>query len=316
MAQSKNTCFAHTVKIYCIGGEFLDHTEEIYIVYNVLEVYDIATDSWSVKKDGPFNGLGIQAHFVDGKLFVISGRDLFMYNPLTDDWIQKTSTPHPEDIIEYAEIYDVFSVAIDNKISVYFKYQYAFLMSKGKVMNYDTITNVWNEGKNLPEVYRKTTLTTTGCMTTGVYAPKKVYVFGLGDGPGQPVLSNWVHDPIDDIWSSIKNMPTYRDQFGIAVVNDILYVIGGKDAWEYDLLSINEQYIPKDYNGTIPPVTPPIITETLNVTNEPSNTSKFSFKYVFTIAAVITSGIVITTLFVYSKTKKEGLRKIRRGDIG
>jgi hypothetical protein len=97
-----------------------------------------------------------------------------MYNPRTDDWIQKTSIPRPDDIIEHAEIFDTFSVAIDNKIMRYFKYQYDFMMLNGKVMIYDTKTDVWSEGKTPSAVYGKTTLTVGGCMTAGVYAPKNV----------------------------------------------------------------------------------------------------------------------------------------------
>ena len=130
----------------------------------------------------------------------------------------------------------------------------------GKVMIYDAKTNVWSEGKTPSTVYDKTILTTGGCMTAGIYAPKRVYAFGLGNGPEQPVLSNWVHDPVYDTWSTIKNMPTCRDQFGVAVVDDILYVMGGKDAFGYDIFSVNEQYIPRGYSGPLPPVTFPTIT--------------------------------------------------------
>jgi hypothetical protein len=104
-------------------------------------------------------------------------------------------------------------------------------------------------------------------------------------------------------------MPTYRDQFGVVVVNDILYVIGGKDAWEYDLYSINEQYMPRGYNGPIPPVTLPIITALPNVVDEPFNQSKPSFNYAYIIAIVITSGLVVVSLFFYGNKKKNGAGK-------
>jgi hypothetical protein len=73
---------AYQGKIYCMGN-------------GPTEVYDIVTDSWSVKSDTPFLSSTIasafaftsaQAIVVDGKIFVINDWDLFMYNPITDIW--------------------------------------------------------------------------------------------------------------------------------------------------------------------------------------------------------------------------------------
>jgi hypothetical protein len=296
---------AYQGKIYCMGGESGEHG-----IHRTVEVYDIATDSWNVKKDMPFDGFYIQAHVVDGKIFVIKSSNLFMYEPITDIWTQKTSMPQPADIATHSWISVAFSVGTDEEIMLcYFGYIYDNdfdpWASKSKVINYDTKTDVWSEEKTLSKsLYGK------GCMTTGVYAPKKIYTFGLGNGQGKPALSNCVHDPVENTWSTIKNMPTYRDQFGVVVVDDILYVIGGKDAWEYDIFSINEQYIPIGYNGTIPPVTsPPIVTESPNATDEPSNPPEFFFNYVYIIVAVITSGVA-GSLILYFNKKKRGLRGI------
>jgi N-acetylneuraminic acid mutarotase len=233
-------------KIYCIGGEVLDEPGA-YRVYRIVEVYDIVTDSWSVKKDIPFDGLGIQAHVIDGKIFVISkGQDLFIYDPITDKWTQKTSMPRPEDIAVSAKFLDTFSIATDNKIMVYFKYApydsvptLPFIF-KGKVMTYDTKTNVWSEeGKKPPNVLA----IAGGCITSGIYAPQRVYIFGTNN--------TLIYNPVNDVWSTSKTMPTYREQFGVAVVDDILYVIGGRGA-DFDpiIFSENERYVPNSYVGT------------------------------------------------------------------
>jgi hypothetical protein len=54
-------------------------------------------------------------------------------------------------------------------------------------------------------------------------------------------------------------MPTYRHFFGVAVVDDILYAIGGATSFRTTregYFSITEQYIPLGYTGILPPVTP------------------------------------------------------------
>jgi len=60
-------------KIYCIDND-------------TTEVYDIATDSWSTKASMPsFTGrYSVQAHAVDGKIYVTSSLNLFIYDPVTD----------------------------------------------------------------------------------------------------------------------------------------------------------------------------------------------------------------------------------------
>jgi hypothetical protein len=173
-------------------------------------------------------------------------------------------------------------------------------------MVYDNTADVWSEGKTQTTgIYGKLYQNPMGfsvtvpdsCMTTGTYAPKKVYVFGLIHyGMEKPTLSNWEYDPVADTWSSVTNMSTYRAQFGAAVVNDIIYIIGGKDAGEYDLFSINEQYIPKNYTGTLPPDTTPTTTPTPN-----SNTLIIGIAIV-TVIAVVVTGILITKKKQKTKT--------------
>jgi hypothetical protein len=97
-----------------------------------------------------------------------------------------------------------------------------------------------------------------------------------------------VYDPVETAWSDVASMPESRIDFGVAVVNDIMYVIGGKVAWEYDdFLAINEQYIPKGYTGTIPPDASP--------TTTPTNSNRLIIGIVIVaVIAVATTGILLT----------------------
>jgi len=287
---------AYQSKIYCIGGESIDKPGN-YNKYCIVEVYDTVTNSWSTKNDIPFDGLDIQVNIVNGKIFAISGYDLFMYDSMADKWTKKTSVPLPDDLYNGFGIVCDFTIVLDNKIMVYFRYTYALLMGKGKVMIYDNTANVWSEGKpQTTGIYGKFNQVPYGisvsvadsCITTGTYAPKKVYVWGLlTAGSDKPTLSNWAYDPVEDTWLIVKNMSTYRAQFGVAVVNDIIYVVGGKDVEDAIFFSINEQYVPKGYTGTISPDTTP--------TAPTSNSNTLIIGIVIIVAiAVVTTGILIT----------------------
>ena len=60
-------------------------------------------------------------------------------------------------------------------------------------------------------------------VTTGLMAPKQIYVFGEKN-----VLS---YNPDNDSWIPGADIPTGRGNSGVAVVNDLIYVIGGETAY-------------------------------------------------------------------------------------
>jgi len=91
--------------------------------------------------------------------------------------------------------------------------------------------------------------------TTGLYAPKRIYVMGGCAGFGMATAASYVYDPELDVWNSCASMPFPRSGFALAAVNDVLYAIGGSDGWIVSY-SENQQYIPFGY-GTIPVVISP-----------------------------------------------------------
>ena len=282
--------------IYCIGGKSRDG------VCSGVEVYDVATNSWSTKKDIPFNGLNIQAHVADGKIFVVKKHDftwetpytftldVYRYNISTDEWTQ-ADIPYTDWIATGSAMFGFVSVTMDDKIMIYFKY-----IEPGNLwydvfdiaMIYDAKTNVWSEAITPPNAlgFPARTLGQVfgGCMTSGIYAPKKIYFF-------QETRST-VYDPVTTAWRDVASMPESRIDFGVATVNDIMYVIGGKNAGEYyDFLAINEQYIPKDYTGTIPPDTSQTATSNSN-------------RIIIGIAIVAVIAVVITGILIIKKKQK------------
>jgi len=319
-ARKNFAAVVHEGKIYCIGGESKNG------ITSVIEVYDTVTDKWNIKKNVPFNVVcNIRANVVGGQIFIIHGKNLFIYDTVADVWTQKNSIPHLDDSMPQSDdtgvpSYD-FTFVMDNKIIAYFKYSYEYLRYNEKVMIYDIKTDVWSEGKTSTTegIYAKPNKwsdtsgyihITASCMTTGVYAPKKVYAFGLGPGPGQPTFINWVYDPVKDTWSNIENIPIYIDQFGVAVVDDILYVIGGKEAFGYGVCSGNEQYVPIGYHNTLSSIISPSATlppSNAVVSTEPDS-SESEHVWSFLIPSVVVATVLtvggVTALFFYLRGRK------------
>ena len=314
---------AYQGKIYCVGG--LNTAGSC----SVNEVYDTVTGSWSTKASLPFKGEHLQGHVVDGKLFVIDGYSLFLYDSIEDSWTRKDS---PKTLASNA----ISSAVVDDEIVI--------IDSLG-VMFYDFNSDTWRKGS-------KPSSELDSCLsgvTTGIYAPKKIYAMGIITtksewwdakqlGQVKPVyvtsISSTVkvYDPVKDVWSNAKVYGN-RIDFGIAVLDDILYVIGGcsiivkdtmvnVDVEEIDPVNppfgtkivskqfsvpetvigeptaLNVQYVPIGYQ----------VTSTGNVVS-PSNQIDdsvwlgFSSIIVILVVLVLIVGVVIIGLFIYIRKR-------------
>jgi N-acetylneuraminic acid mutarotase len=265
-------------KIYCIGGVVGDAAVEgmpgfySYVTSGINEVYDTVTDTWETRAPMPDDAMKFQAHVVNGKIYVMDWSYTYVYDPENDSWTSKTRMPPP-----YPESAPV-SAVVDNKIIVTFEFS-NFLNSseQQKIWIYDTGTDSWSGGTSAPTVV----VEGAAGATTGVKAPKRVYVLGVPYGFPNPII-NQVYDPEADAWTTATPLPTHLMDFGVAVVNDVLYLIGGyytgsREAWGHGLVTpvaVNEQYIPIGYS------TPPEI-KVVSPVNQRYNGSSVSL--VFTI---------------------------------
>ncbi len=89
------------------------------------------------------------------------------------------------------------------------------------------VENTWVTKANMPQAV-------TGCKAA-VYEGK---IFVIGNS------ANYMYDPAADSWTGKTSMPTPREFFAIAVVQDAIYVIGGSDA--NSTYSLNEVYYPSN----------------------------------------------------------------------
>ena len=235
-------------KIYVIGGGGDFGVEE---VTGVNEVYDPLTDTWTTKTPMPTARQFLCANVVNGKIYLIGGSKPVnlnnpsfvpnvneVYDPVSDSWT--TKTPPPTQVSLYA------SAVVNNKI---------FIMGGsvvGTISNltqiYHPETDIWTLGKPVPNAVWGA----AAGVTTGVLAPKRIYVIG-----GYPTFNlNQIYDPETDTWTSGALMPTNRYGLGVAVVNDILYAIGGSGS---DANTKNEQYTPVGYIPEFPSWTPMLL---------------------------------------------------------
>ncbi|MCL1977724.1 MAG: hypothetical protein FWG55_06480 [Candidatus Bathyarchaeota archaeon] len=288
---------AYQGKIYCIGGEAAYDETGSPMLCGVTEVYDIATNSWSTKASIPISMVGSQGYFVgsvkghvaDGKIFVIAYSSLYMYDPVADIWTNKPNPP-----LFFAEC---VSAVADDKII----YAGNIITQSGggefptvagwegsmKIMIYDPATNEWTGEK------AETTITSgngDAGTTTGVYAPKRVYILGLQN-------NNKVYDFTTDTWTRGTPMPSSRQNFGIAVVDDILYVIGGSSI-SGTLSDLNEQYVPIGYNSVS-------VNPEMSDSSVPSEPYRDYTRLIMIVSAVIVTavGLISSGLFFYLRKK-------------
>ena len=263
-------------KIYVIGGAL-----GVYLGYTgVNEVYDPATDTWETKTRMPTSRKGLYAKVVDGKIYLIGGNIggqyhsvsvNEVYDPATDTWTTKASIP--------TGVYGYASAVVDNKIYVIGGHDAVLGYETSYNLNqvYDPETDTWAFGNPIPVA----AWGVAAGATTGVMAPKRIYI------PFNE--SNYVYDPEKDVWTTSTPMPTPRFGFGVAVVNDVLYAIGGYG--DYNYRNENEQYIPFGY-GTVPP---------------PDTTPPFPITWIIAATAII--AIVGAAFLVYFAKVKKTIEK-------
>jgi N-acetylneuraminic acid mutarotase len=235
-------------KIYVVGGIIGESSPDYSGYTGVNEVYDPLTDTWETMEPMLTPRSQLQANVVSDKIYLIAGTkyvDLFpfytgasglneVYDPLTDSWSTKTRAPI--DISLYP------SAVVDNKI---------YLIGAGLDANiptqiYEPETDTWSSGESV----LTTSLAAAGGATTGVLAPKRVYVFGGNYEYNDAMNLTQVYNPETDTWTNGTEMPTPRWSLGVAVLNDELYAIGGYNG--ENGLAVNEKYTPADYIPEFP----------------------------------------------------------------
>ena len=248
-------------KIYAIGGltRSGQWTTELT---DVNEVYDPATDTWTIKTSMLIPKAGLSATVVDDKIYLIGGftqaantthhpasRETLVYDPIVDSWSTKTSMPIVT--LDYA------TAVVDDKIYVISGVSSAYsdnLINPTQI--YDPETDTWSLGAPIPYPIQQA----AAGATTGSVAPKKIYVMGGFTSFYWPTNKNQVYDSEKDTWSSGADMPTPLFDLGVTAVDDQLYAIGGCPGYLQGSTAAVEKYTPVGYIPEFTSWTPLMIT--------------------------------------------------------
>jgi len=241
-------------RIYCIGGTTGDSVNVVSGFTGVTEVYDPETDTWQTKLSMPTPRADLCASIVNGKIYCIGGKKYWgfdpfyqelnvteVYDPARNSWTSKSAIPVP--------VLGAASAVLDGKIYViggsrHFQLGWDLAtVSSNQV--YDPENDTWSTRASLPVGVSYAAAE----ATSGVTAPNRIYLIGGTNGTA-PNTVTYAYDSESDAWSTGASMPTPRVYLGLAVIDDVLFAIGGVngDNW----LSVNEQYMPLGY-GTVPP---------------------------------------------------------------
>ncbi len=243
--------FAITVyqnKIYCIGGTVGNG----YVGNN--EVFDPVSNIWETKTSMPTPRADLSANIVDGNIYLMGGKRYSnispffnetnineAYDPTNDSWATKTpiltAVQGYASAVEDGKIYlmggSVASLSLQNTVTT------------DANQAYNAQNDSWSLAANMPNADTYF----AAAATEGFMAFASIYCVGGysgGDFSSKVQAYNWMNNS----WSLAESMPTARAYLGVAVVDDVLYAIGGFDGTNW--LDVNEQYKPVGY-GTVPP---------------------------------------------------------------
>ena len=183
-------------KIYLVGGYDSD-----WNLPDVLEIYDPATNTWSIGAPIPMPGTGAAPGVAvyDGQLYLMGGwlygyhNHVFRYDPPTDTWTQLADMP-------VGLAYSSCGV-LTGQIVCAGGYNWNGQAS-GKLYAYHPDTNTWSTLADLPEpVYGAAAVASQG----------KLYLNG-GIASGSLTNETWVYDALTNQWSygPASNYATYH----------------------------------------------------------------------------------------------------------
>lgn len=250
-------------KIYCIGG-ITQYKVPNATFAATTDVYNPVTDTWETKAAMPMSQFQLQANVVNGKIYLIGGDPNLtineVYDPATDSWTTKTSMPTPAST--YA------SGVFRNKIYIIGGY-YSVKLTQ----IYDPETDTWASGAPAPNG-----VIGIGAATVGVLAPRRIYCLSyIETGRMEKTRTNQIYDPLNDTWALGSDVPLDHIDFGVAVLNDRIYAIGGtvrnypivfSDSIYTDTPSaVNEVYTPAGYGTPDPSYVQELTPPKINITS-------------------------------------------------
>ena len=273
--------------VYAIGGSTSEYPSSTgsggFLGTN--EEYNITTGVWTYKAPMPVARSYFAIAAYQGKIYCIGGQTGWEQEPAADYlWGPATSSIN--------EVYDIATNSWQTLAPMPIGEMYfgaeavdglVLVRGIGFGWVYNVTADSWSNTTALPfyswyqngnpttflqiNVNDKTLKTDVqdgaAAETSGINAPISAYVIGS--------RVNEVYNPSNDNWTRGAVMLTPRNDFGLAVSNDLLYAIGGFSQTNGNVApsAANEQYIPFGYGTQASSVSPMATSGTTTAPNVP-----------------------------------------------
>ncbi|HEY4156077.1 MAG TPA: kelch repeat-containing protein [Puia sp.] len=161
---------------------------------------------------------------VNGKLYLIGGdgegpKAVQSFNPETLTWTKRAVAP--------LTIHHFQAVAWQNKIYVLDAFSsggFPDQVPMGHVYSYDPENNAWEKGGEIPAGRKR-----AGAAAVA-YKNKLYLIAGIQHGHSSGTTNMFdAYDPQTKTWTVLPDAPHIRDHCSAAVINDKLYVVGGRN---------------------------------------------------------------------------------------
>jgi hypothetical protein len=195
------------------------------------------SQSWTTKKSMPTARYQLAVVSVDSVIYTLGGNPYRttneVYTPATDSWATRTAMPAGRSLMSAAAITGRLYVAGGGWPGAFFNMQM-----------YDLASDSWTSRKSMPD---------NAYMPTYKYGwdvwGDRLHVVGGYDGrPGACVFPancrttvHTAYTGANDAWTSLKPMPTQREDHGAAVVGGSLFAVGGTNPSQ-TILAVTEKY--------------------------------------------------------------------------
>jgi N-acetylneuraminic acid mutarotase len=227
--------------LFIVTGSFLP----LLCINQMAVLAQLEKSHWTTGAPLPTPRSEIAGTVLNDKIYVVGGFDssgrststIEVYDPMLDEWTQVTWLPQPLDHTAAA----VATASHEGKLYIVGGSYLDRDSLSDKLFIYDSITNNWTEGANLPSA--------RGALTAN-FINGTLYVTGGVDSKNT-LSSTLAYDPITNNWTEKASMPTAREHLTSSVVDGKLYVIGGRTNGMAFNVDANEAYDPITDKWTI-----------------------------------------------------------------